>query len=95
MRYRNHNEKINEAKRLEILRVYQEQGPAAARKFCLSLGLCGGYYVSLAYSRGVSRPKSKPLTAKQKADMRAVIPADDWNDPRWQWAIDRGGVIAP
>jgi len=88
-------EKINEAQRLEILRVYREKGTAPAMELCASLGLCKRYYSSLASSRGVAAKRRRPLTAEQKAKMRAVNKKDDSYDYRWKWAIERGPVVAP
>jgi hypothetical protein len=88
-------EKINEAQRLEILRVYREEGTKSAIQLCLSLGLCGRYYSSLASSRGVAAKKRRPLTDAQKAKMRATVKKDDSYDYRWKWAIERGPVVAP
>ena len=41
-------EKVTEAQRQEILRVYKEQGTKAAGVLCVSLGLCPRYYSKLA-----------------------------------------------
>lgn len=86
-------EKVTEAQRQEILRVYKEQGTKAAGVLCVSLGLCPRYYSKLACERGVSRRKSKPLTETQKAKMRATVHKDDSHDHRWKWAVERGAVV--
>lgn len=86
---------VTEAMRLDVLRVYKDKGPAAAAAYCAEIGLGRSYYSALAYRRGLTRKKSKPLTPEQKAEMRRIIPVDDSHDKRWQWAVDRGPVVAP
>lgn len=87
--------KTTEEQRLEILRVYKHGGVRAAESLCISLGLSRRYYSSLASARGVAVRKSRPLTPAEKEQMRAMRPrGDDHLDPRWQWAISRGSVIA-
>jgi hypothetical protein len=85
---------VTETLRQEILRVYKAEGPTAAAAFCAEKGLSRGYYSALACRRGVAVKKSKPLTAAQKAAMRQRSPVDDSHDKRWQWAIERGPVVA-
>lgn len=89
------SEKINEAQRLRILAVYKAEGVKAATALCLSLGLSPRYYSKLASERGMAERKCKPLTPEQKTKMRRVIPIDDSYDHRWQWAVERGPVVAP
>lgn len=88
-------EKINEAQRQEILLVYKAEGSDAAMALCKSLNLSPRYYSALASARGVANRKSRPLTAEEKAIMRSIVPMDDSTDPRWQWAVERGPVLAP
>lgn len=88
------NQKISEAQRQEIIRVYLNDGPKAAGALCVSLGLCLRYFSKLASERGVVRRKARPLTAAQKAKMRSVVHRDDSHDHRWAWAIARGPVVA-
>jgi hypothetical protein len=87
------SEKINEAQRQEILRVYMEEGTDAAGALCISLGLCLRYYSRLASERGVVRRKVRPLTSAQKAKARSIVHKDDSHDHRWAWAIARGPVV--
>lgn len=86
---------VPEETRQEILRVYTAEGTDAASELCIRIGLSSRYYSSLAYKRGVSRKKSKPLTPEQKAKMRGIVQKDDSHDYRWKWAIERGPVLAP
>ncbi len=86
---------VTEALRQEILRIYKLDGSAVAAAFCAEKGLSRGYYSALACRRGVAVKKSKPLSAAQKTAMRRIVPIDDSHDKRWQWAIERGPVIAP
>jgi len=86
--------KVTEQMRLDILRVYRDEGSTAAAAFCANLGLSRGYYSALACRRGVAVKKSKPLTDDQKARIRNRVPIDDSHDHRWQWAIQRGAVRA-
>jgi Ni,Fe-hydrogenase III small subunit len=86
---------VTEEMRQEILRAYEAGGPAPAKALGVEMGLCAHYYSALAHRRGVSKKRSKPLTAEQKAAMRRSIPIDDSGDKRWQWAIERGPVVAP
>jgi hypothetical protein len=86
--------KTTEEQRLEILRVYKTEGAEAATKLCLSLGLSRRYYSSLASIRGVSRrPQSRRLTEAEKDIIRNTQPTKR-KDKRWQWAIQRGVVVA-
>lgn len=85
--------KVTEVQRQEVLRVYREEGTKAAEALCISLGLNGRYFSQLASARGVARKKSKPLTPEQKAQMKAVATRFT-SDHRWQWAKERGAVIA-
>lgn len=87
------SEKINEAQRQEILRVYKTEGTKAAGALCVKLGVSARYYSKLACERGVATKKARPLTPEQKAAMRAQI-TRPCNDPRWAWAIARGPVEA-
>lgn len=86
--------KTTEAQRLEILRVYKDEGVAAVTALCLSLGLSPRYYSSLASLRGVAAKKSRPLTPEQKAKALKIKRRDDSHDHRWKWAIERGSVQA-
>lgn len=83
---------VTEAQRQEILDAYKAGGPEAAKALGAKFGLCGHYYSALAHRRGVSKKKSKPLTAEQKDAMRRIVPMDDSHDKRWRWAIERGAI---
>jgi hypothetical protein len=85
--------KTTKEQRAEILRVYKAEGTAACSALCLSLGLSARYYSKLASEHGLSCPKSKPLSAAQKAKMRATVRKDDSYDHRWKWAVERGSVV--
>lgn len=70
--------KLTHEQREQLVRVYLESGTSAAGP--------------LAVSMGVSR-KYPGIMAATSGRRRSGRPPGDWNDHRWQWAIERGPVV--
>jgi hypothetical protein len=74
------------AERDQLVITYLEVGSDAARAMAIDLGVSPRYVAKLLRQRGIDN------TTKRGAKMGR--PRDDKHDPRWQWAIQRGAVIA-
>lgn len=66
-----------------ILSVWANVGPDAARKLAPGYGITELYIGKLASRRKVKCKKPKPKIRRKRCD-----------DPRWQWAIERGAIVA-
>jgi hypothetical protein len=91
------NQKTTPEQREEIIRVYQES-PAASKELCLSLGLSARYGHQIASIAGKAHGKKLKrftVTEAEKARIRKIVHIDDSHDHRWQWAVERGPVVAP
>lgn len=86
--------KITEEQRLEILKVYGEQGQKAAAILCREYGVSDGYPAVYASTYGVTTPQWRGKGRKYKNRDTAGRSPKDASDPRWAWAIARGVVIA-
>jgi hypothetical protein len=78
--------RMTAAERDQLVITYLETGSDAARAMAIDLGVSPRYVAKLLRQRGIDN------TTKRGAKMGR--PRDDKDDPRWQWAIQRGAVIA-
>lgn len=76
--------------REEILYAYLTDGPKVAGELSVKLGLAYHYARRLASSRGLSVGSFRSIRRPRAG--RVDRPVD--NDPRWNWAIERGAVLA-
>jgi hypothetical protein len=67
-----------------LLDTYATKGGGAARALAPKYGIKPIYVKKLACKHGVKAPARKP----RKRKLRGA------KDPRWQWAVERGGVVA-
>ncbi len=70
-----------------ILKIYAEEGPAAARLLAPQYGINPKYVRNLASVHRVKAKLKHPPVSKYKRYPDAI-------DPRWKWAIERGPVFA-
>jgi hypothetical protein len=75
--------KLTQAQRQQLLASYLEHGFHATRPLAESFGVRAKYLALLARNNG-------HLNNYGRGD-RAVVRTE--NDPRWQWAIERGPVL--
>ena len=78
--------KLTSAQRQQLLTCYLEQGYDAAKPLVESLGVHAKYPARLARKNG--------HTNNYRRKGRAVVRKGNSGDPRWQWAIERGPVVA-
>jgi hypothetical protein len=75
--------KLTQAQRRQLLTCYLEHGFHATRPLAESFGVRARYLAQLARNNG-------HVNNYRRGD-RAVVRTG--NDPRWQWAIERGPVL--
>jgi len=73
---------LTDAALKEILSAWANVGADAAREIGVRHGIKASYVCNLAKKHGV-RVKRKPKPLRQPRGP---------NDPRWRWAIERGGL---
>jgi hypothetical protein len=83
----NFNRKVTAEQAKELLAHYVKHGKEASLVRCAELGVSPKYAASLAASLGIRIRKLK--------GGGQIAKSVDHNDPRWQWAIERGPVVAP
>ena len=71
----------------DLLDTYAARGADAARALAPKYGIKPSYVKKLAVKHGV---RTRPIGPRSR-HYEHVPPAPD---PRWQWAIERGAVIA-
>ena len=78
-----------------LIAAHLQGGLAVSRPMCRKLGLDDRYAQRKAYEIGryFKRRGFKQKTYKDLPTFNTLHTYDDWDDPRWQWAIDRGPVI--
>ena len=77
--------KLNPAKRDELLKLYLAQGYEAAKPLAESYGIQARYLARLARRNGYHNN----YVRKDRVKVKKSSP----QDPRWNWAIERGSVI--
>lgn len=68
----------------DLLDTYANRGGDAARALAPKYGIKPIYVKKLAQVHGVKAPSRKPRKRRPRRQ----------NDPRWQWAVERGAVLA-
>lgn len=68
----------------DLLDTYATCGGDAARALAPKYGIKPVYVKKLARVHGVKAKRKEPRQKKQR----------NQNDPRWQWAVERGAVLA-
>lgn len=82
----NPHRKVSAERSHELVQIYLHMGTVIAERECMESGLSRHYARNVAVQLGHRRPrKSGP---RQNANYRI-----DHNDPRWQWAVERGPVV--
>ena len=89
----NFKRKITLEQAQKLLDHYLEHGAEATEPLCAELGVSPRYPASMASVYGKRRPKYRKGTKYKNQPPQKCL-SQDWNDPRWQWAIERGPVIA-
>lgn len=77
---------LNPAQLKELLRVYNQVGPEAARKLAPSMGISPGFVRKLAWK---NRVRARMPEGERWRPNHTVE-----DDPRWEWAKQRGPVLA-
>lgn len=93
----NRKGKITAEQREELLAHYVEHGSVASAEKCAALGLSPRYASSLAASMGYRRPiwRAGNRYKDNSVDMPNASSRTRSNkDHRWEWAKQRGEVIA-
>lgn len=72
--------KLSPEARAHILETYATIGAGAARELATKYGIKPTYVRHMAKRNGVKAKRAN----RQKR----------WMDPRWQWAIERGAIVA-
>lgn len=75
--------KVPPDKRNALVELYMKGGMKAVEPLCKEFGITAKYVANLASMMGKHRRKDAPWRATQTE-----------NDKRWEWAIQRGKVIA-
>jgi len=78
--------KLTPVQRQQLLKCYLEHGFQAARPLAESFGVRAKYLARLARNNGHTNNYQR----KHRTAVRKATP----HDPRWQWAIARGPVVA-
>jgi len=80
----NRGPKLTEPQRVELLALYLSGGFAATKHIAESYGVHPRYLAQLARKHGHKNnyPKTRPTYRRSS------------KDTRWQWAVERGAVIA-
>ena len=92
----NHRRKVTKEVERELVEIYLTQGRAVAAKACVEHGVSPHYAVNAAAALGKGRPRWRAGTkykGKRPAGKPPTITRSE-SDHRWQWAIERGAVVA-
>lgn len=79
--------KISARAREQLVQIFLNMGKDVAAEQCIALGLHRNYAEGEVSARGLLPPRK--FTGGGN-----IAFGVDHNDPRWQWAIERGPVIA-
>lgn len=90
----NPRRKISRELARELVEHYLIHGRKASAIKCMEAGVSAQYASSIAASLGMHRPRYRAGTKYKNQDKKIIPMTKDKNDHRWQWAIDRGSVVA-